>query len=135
MVKTLPVRCMLLAIFLNCCVILALTSVALASDYWVIINPYLSDFYTVSILENTFKLMNSSELANNQEIVYFNDEKYLIPFDYLDEISECQNTQSGIRLGMFRSMWLVESSNICNEHLNRISSKQRQDEPEKFNSY
>lgn len=126
MVRSLPVRCMLLAIFLNCCFILTLTSVALASDYWVIIDPYLSDSYTVFILENTFKLMNSSELADNQEIIYFNDEKYLMPLDYLDEINDCQNTQSGIRLGMFRSMWLLESPNICNEHLNRVSSKQRQ---------
>lgn len=123
MVRNFPVQCILLAIFVNCCFILTLTSVALTSDYWVIIDPYLSDSYTVFILENTLKLLNSSRIADSHRIVEFNDEKYVIPLDYFDEIRECQNTQSGIRLGLFRSMWLVESSNICNEHLNQISSK------------
>ena len=122
-----------LTIFVNCCLVLLITSISVSTDYWVIAKPIRhlppDENWKLSlpVIKNSSLYKNiTSELSKVIEETsdYFEsdeDSKLYLPIDLAKK--DCKRYSGKIRFGLFKGVWLLNYAYGCKNRVTRVSSK------------
>ena len=128
-----------LAIFVNCCLVLLITSVSVSTENWVIARPVRqlpnSNFdgswkLSLPALKNSSLFKNISlELSKAIEFDkaiedYFGsdeDDELYLPIDLAK--NDCKRYNGKIKFGLFKGVWLLNYAYGCKNRITRVSSK------------
>ena len=120
--------CLFFLVFLNCCLILCLTSVSLSTSHWVVVRPYRkfppsSTTKKAAHSESTpiISTFDSDELYYAALSNALEEDEALLPFD-LHALKDCKRYTGKIRFGLFKGVWLLNYAYGCKNRINHVSS-------------
>lgn len=124
-----------LVIFVNCCLVLLITSISLGTENWIIAKPIrqisdsnLDSSWKISLpaIKNSslyknisFELSRAIEETND----YFGsdeDSELYLPIDLAK--NDCKRYNGKIKFGLFKGVWLLNYAYGCKNRITRVSS-------------
>ena len=138
-----------LSIFINCCIVILITSISVSTDYWVVARPIRqlpADLILLNKLNSLHTSLPGATLKNvsqnhDKHVVgnlttqlsqaidennsdYFDsdedDQLAILPIDLAK--NDCKRYMGKIRFGLFKGMWLLNYAYGCKNRIARVSS-------------
>ena len=132
-------------IFVNCCLVILITSVSVSTDYWVTARPIRQlppDLILLNKLNFLHQALTTLPVKNNDSFYYDKnislqlsraiedtsdyfdsdeDDEHFLPIDLAKK--DCKRYSGKIRFGLFKGVWLLNYAYGCKNRITRVASK------------